>query len=201
MTEAAHALDFEELLHLAIYASDNNQTELAIEYLKRALEISPDSGKALYMLGSLHADIGLFERAIEEISKAVQFEPEIDTAHFQLGLLYLTSGKVDEAKDAWSKLDYLDETHYLHLFKTGLISLINDNFTDCIFKLQMGIKNNQINAPLNGDMLKMIHAAENAIQMNKINTPNETINIGDSNETDEAVGQTILSAYNNNLNS
>lgn len=194
----AHTLDFDELLHLAINASENDQTERAIDFTKRALELSPDNGRALYMLGSLHADIGLYDRAIEEISKAVVLEPEIDTAHFQLGMLYLTSGKVEEAKSAWSKLDYLDKEHYLFLFKTGLTLFLNDDFSNSITKLQMGINNNQVNLPLNNDMLKMIHAAENAIKMNTIDAPEETSSTGNENSTENP---SVLTAYNNNLNS
>lgn len=195
MTSKSQTLDFDELLHLAINASEQGHIERAIDLTKRALELSPEDGKALYMLGSLHADIGLYDRAIEEISKAVVLEPHIDTAHFQLGMLYLTSGKAEEAKSAWSKLDHLDSEHYLHLFKSGLTSLLNDDFSDCIIKLQMGINNNQINLPLNGDMQKMIHAAENAIQMNKVDIPE---NQSGDNVNDD---QPMLTAYNNNLNS
>lgn len=197
MTEAQPALDSEELLHLAINASENSETEKAIGYLKRALDITPDDGKAIYLLGSLHADIGLYDRAIEEMTRAVQLDPGIDVAHFQLGLLYLTSQKAEEATNAWSHLDYLDESNYLYLFKEGLISLINDDFTGCIQKLKQGIQNNQINAPLNNDMLKMIQAAEKAIEMNALAAPDQA-GVNDNDETSETQ---ILSAYNNNLNS
>ncbi len=195
MTATAETLDHEELLHLAIHASQNSQTEQAIDYLKRSLDLSPENGQALYLLGSLHAEIGLYERAIGEIEQAVSLAPEIETAHFQLGLLYVTLADVEKAKKAWEKLDHLNKDHYLYLFKDGITTLLDDDFEGCIKKLKQGIMNNDINPPLNGDMLKLIQATEHAkhiLAADGMQDPN-AIN------TQKTGKQVVLSAYNNNL--
>ena len=200
MIGTSEGLDAEELLHLAINASQSGEAEKAIGYLKRSLDIKPDDGKAMYMLGSLHAELGMYDRAIDEIQKATELEPEIYTAHYQLGLLYITSGKVDEAKQAWQPLDNLDKEHYLRLFRDGMETLVADNFDEAIRLLQQGIMNNQENMPLNNDMMKMIKVIEEntaklAAMSGKINQ-NEN-KIAAKTESD---ANRILSAYNNDFN-
>jgi len=159
----AAKVDAEELLHLALKASQERRLENAIEYLKRAIEISPNFGKAYYLLGAFHAELGMYDRAIEEMTRAVELEPTIDAAHFQLGLLYLTSGQIDNAINAWKSLDALGENHPFWLFKEGMINLANDEFDACIDKLGKGIKINTINEALNNDMRKVMSRAQEAL--------------------------------------
>lgn len=149
-------LDSDELLHLALDASQKEQPAKAIEYLKRAAEISPDNADVRYMLGAEHAQIGMYERAMEDMAAALQINPELDTARFQLGLLYLTSKRVVEAIDVWQPLDRLGEDNSLYLFKTGLIHLAQDEFNPCLEYLRRGIANNSFNLALNNDMQRII---------------------------------------------
>lgn len=160
MRNESAKLDSDELMHLAIHATDNNQPEQAIDYLKRLLEISADNGKAYYLLGAVHAEIGLYDRAVEEMTKAVQLEPNLPTAHFQLGLLHITSGRVDEAELAWRPLNALGEDDALFRFKRGMLHLVNDEFEACINDLSQGITLNTLNEPLNYDMQRIIDEAK-----------------------------------------
>jgi tetratricopeptide (TPR) repeat protein len=149
-------LDSQELLHLAIEASDKQQRAHAIEYLKRAKELDPNNAEIHHMLGAEHAQIGLFDRAIEDMSHALQLNPELDTARFQLGLLYLTSKRPTEANEIWQPLDQLDHEHSFYLLKTGLMHLARDEFKQCLSFLRRGIAANSFNAPLNKDMQRII---------------------------------------------
>ena len=198
MTGTSEGLDTDELLHLAINASQSGEAEKAINYLKRSLDIKPDDGKSMYMLGSLHAELGMYDRAIDEIHKAIELEPEIYTAHYQLGLLYITSGKVDEAIQAWKALDNLDKDHYLRLFSDGMQNLVADNFEESIRLLQKGIMNNQENMPLNNDMIKMIKTIEETTAQMAVMTGKD--NKSESDAKKESDANRILSAYNNDFN-
>ena len=198
MTGTSEGLDTDELLHLAINASQSGEAEKAINYLKRSLDIKPDDGKSMYMLGSLHAELGMYDRAIDEIHKAIELEPEIYTAHYQLGLLYITSGKVDEAIQAWKALDNLDKDHYLRLFSDGMQNLVADNFEESIRLLQKGIMNNQENMPLNNDMIKMIKTIEETTAQMAVMSGKE--NQSESDAKKESDANRILSAYNNDFN-
>lgn len=153
-------LDDEELLHLALRASDEDRHEDAISYLKRALDVAPNNAKARYMLGAEHAQIGLYDRAAEEMAEAVKLDPSLVTAQFQLGLLHLTSGRVKEAEDVWKSLDGLDAEHPLYLFKSGLLHLVRDEFDECERFLRRGIEANQANQALNNDMARVLKDVE-----------------------------------------
>ncbi len=153
---AVEKLDAEELLQLALRATDENRREDAIAYLHRALALKPDEGRLHYMLAAEHAQIGLYDRAAEEMAKAVQLDPSLVTAHFQLGLLHITGGRVAEAEAAWRPLDKLGKDNFLHLFKTGMLHLVRDEFKESESCLERGIKANNFNEPLNNDMRRIL---------------------------------------------
>ena len=199
MNAQSSILDIDELMHLALHATNNNQPEKAIAYLKKIIEFDGKQGKAWYLLGALHAEIGMYARAIEEMSKAVQLEPELHTAHFQLGLLYITSAKVDEAREAWEPLDELGEENSLFLFKRGMLSLADDEFETCIGDLNKGIALNNFNANLNNDMQKIIVAAEQALNANRTQGEGgkkpETAKKPEKDEKSKGGKHVLLSAY------
>jgi len=153
---ALERLDVEELLQLALRASGENSNEQSITYLKRALALKPNEGRLHYMLAAEHAQMGLYDRAAEEMAKAVELDPSLVTAHFQLGLLYITSGRVAQAEAAWRPLDKLGKDNFLHLFKTGMLHLVRDEFKESESCLERGIKANNFNEPLNNDMRKIL---------------------------------------------
>src|SRR5688500_15693826 len=103
--KSASKLDDQELLHLAIRASNEGRHDAAIDHLKQALELAPDNAKVHYMLGAEHAEIGMYDRATEEMTKAVVLDPTLVTAQFQLGLLHITSGRIPKAEESWKPLD------------------------------------------------------------------------------------------------
>lgn len=179
-------LDGDELLHLALDASQKEQPAKAIEYLKRAAEISPDNAEVRYMLGAEHAQIGMYERAMEDMAAALAIAPELDTARFQLGLLHLTSKHLPEALDIWQPLDRLGEDHPLYLFKTGLLHLAKDEFGRCVEYLRRGIANNTFNQALNTDMQRVLdEAAPLAAQDGGVQAA----------DGDEPAGHLFLNAY------
>lgn len=156
--------DDDELLHLAIHASEHNQTDKAITYVKLLLEQNPRHGKGRYLLGTLHAEIGLFDRAKEDIALAINHDDDIPAAaHFQLGLLHFTSGDVTQAKTAWQALQARGENDAFVLFARGLLRLAANEFEACIVDLERGIAANQLNEPLNNDMRHMVDSARNAL--------------------------------------
>lgn len=154
------ALDAEELMHLALRAMDNDRSEEAITYLKRALTLAPDDGRLHFLLGAMHAELGLDERAIAELSRAVQLAPELHAAHFQLGTLLLKRGEVDRATEAWRPLDRLDRNQPLYLFKSALTRLAEGDYMQCIAELKQGISRNDENEFLNVEMREILAKTE-----------------------------------------
>ncbi len=160
MSPTESALDAEELMHLAMRAMDAEKSEEAITYLKRALALAPNDGRLHFLLGSLHAEIGLDERAIAELARAVQLAPELHTAHFQLGTLLLKRGEVARANEAWRPLDVLERNHPLYLFKSALSRLAEGDYAGCIAELKQGIARNDENEFLNIEMREVLARTE-----------------------------------------
>jgi len=150
-------LDQDELLHLAVQASQQGNAEKSLDYLKRAEKLGVNA-KVLHMMAAEHASLGLYDRAVIEMQQAVQLDPSMHIASFQLGLLHLTMAKPAEAIQAWNNLETLPEEHFLQLFRKGLIALIADDFVQCKQALEAGIGANKIIEPLNGDMRKILEA-------------------------------------------
>jgi tetratricopeptide (TPR) repeat protein len=149
-------LDNDELVHLALYAMRNDRHDEAMSLLKRAIEASPDSATAHYLLGAEHAQIGLYDRAVAEMAESVRLDPGIPAAHFQLGLLHLTAGRVREAEAAWQPLERLAVDEPLRLFKSALLHLVSEERELCIQELQAGIARNTLNEALNDDMRRLL---------------------------------------------
>lgn len=163
---AAHKanLDIDELMHLALRAVNGNQDDLAIDYLKQVIERDPSNGLAYYLLGAVHAGLGMYDRAAEEMTKAIHVDPNVPpTAYFQLGLLQLTLGRIAEAEEVWQALDNRGEDDFLFLFKRGMLHLVADEFEACVHDLQRGIELNDFNEKLNVDMRKFVAKAQAAM--------------------------------------
>ncbi|MDH5326002.1 MAG: tetratricopeptide repeat protein [Gammaproteobacteria bacterium] len=190
-------LDEEELLHLALGSTKNNNTEEAITFLKRALALNPNNANVMYLQGALHAEIGMFDRAISEIEQAVTINPELYPAHFQLGLLYLTRGDAAIAEAKWEALNPLGEETDLFLFKTGMLHLSRDEFEQCIQCLELGIARNTSNPALNSDMEKVLRRAKAALGLNDSETSgNENPSDGSQSKETKSIGSRLLrSAY------
>lgn len=149
-------LDSEELVHLAIKSSEQNNNEDAILKLKQAIVQSPDNANAHFMLGAIYAELGMYERAQQCFQAAILANPELHIASFQSGLLQITSGELDSAKQVWSNLDSLGEDHYLVLFKNGMLDLAVDKHEQAVDKITKGLQNNNENPALNYDMERIL---------------------------------------------
>ena len=196
MSSTSETFDADELLHLALHANKKGETENAISLLKRSLNLNANDAKVIYMLGSLHAEIGMYGRAIQEMQQAVELDPELHTAQFQLGLLELTSGNTEKAKEAWTKLEKLEPAHYLRVFSDGLLLLIEDKLDDAMTMLKNGIVLNKENIPLNNDMANFVVE----IERNKNQAPQLAQAESANENNDEDEGQRILSAYQSDFN-
>lgn len=155
-------LDTQEILHLALKAMADQRDADAMALLKRGVALDPQDGRLQYLLGAMHAQVGMYERAIEELQRAVVLAPDLDMAHFQLGMLLITRGDIVGARDTWAVLDRLEAGHPLNLFRDGMTKLVEDDFDGCVQSLRRGIEANHEHEALNRDMQRVIEAAEAA---------------------------------------
>lgn len=173
----------EEVLHLAIEATQKGEHGAAISYLKEGVERFPDDAKLAYVLGAEFAQIGIYDKAEIEMQRAIELDAELYTASFQLGLLQMTLGRVDDAKASWNMLEKLDEKHALRLFKFGLVCLAEENTDEARVLLEEGILLNDFSPELNTDMNMVLESIGN-----------DTSESTDATNT-EVISQARLNAY------
>jgi tetratricopeptide (TPR) repeat protein len=149
-------LDDSELLSLAMEASSRAKYDDAITLLKRLVARNPQHARAHYLLGSIYAQIAMFDRAEASMAEALRLEPELAPARFQLGLLYVTSYRPVEAEQTWAALDQLAEDDPLRLFKEGLLQLAKDEFAAATSLIERGLERNKAFPSLNTDMQKVL---------------------------------------------
>jgi predicted Zn-dependent protease len=80
----------------------------AIEWLRQAVVLAPDSAAGQFALGNALFQNGQFEAAIPELNASLQLEPRMKQAYFLLGRAYSKLGRMDEAKAALKRLDELN---------------------------------------------------------------------------------------------
>jgi tetratricopeptide (TPR) repeat protein len=157
-------LQIDELMQLARQAVAASRSDVAIGYLKQVIGRDPANALAHYLLGAVHAGLGMYERAAKEMATAIGLDQDIPpTAYFQLGLLHIARGNIAEAEQVWRALDGRGEDDFLLLFKRGMLHLAADEFEDSIRDLRRGIELNDFNEELNVDMRKMLDRAEAAL--------------------------------------
>ena len=112
----------------------------------------PDDPRLHFMRGSVLAGHSDHIKAHEALSKAVEIAPDYAIARYQLGFFELTSGEADKALATWGPLLRAPKDNYLRVFVEGMVHVIRDEFPDAFAKFEKGIKLNQENLPMNGDI-------------------------------------------------
>jgi tetratricopeptide (TPR) repeat protein len=93
---ASRSFEVHELLGM-VYASLSNG-EQAIEQLKIAVQIKPNSGEARTNLGATLLRLGKTDLAGEQFKRAVDLEPKSYDANHNLGEFYVKAGNISEAQ-------------------------------------------------------------------------------------------------------
>lgn len=107
--EQAIALDIPELLKIGAYLNLGNlyhderigipdeQSQQAITYYQKVIEIMPSIPQAHCNLGLAYKKIGYFDKAIKAYTDAISFAPDYAEAHQNLGSVFLKIGRFDFA--------------------------------------------------------------------------------------------------------
>ena len=74
---------------------DQDRRTLAVEHLKRSIELNDGFPSAYYRLGKLLSESDM-DGAIQNLEAAVRLDPQLTAAKYQLGQLYLDSGRNDD---------------------------------------------------------------------------------------------------------
>lgn len=93
-------IEEQNLLHVAMMASDDNRTDEARATLEKVLQLDAESPTALRQLGELELHAGDYTKAAEHLKQARQVRPEDSTAAFYEGQARQKTGDFAGARDA-----------------------------------------------------------------------------------------------------
>jgi protein O-GlcNAc transferase len=88
---------------LGVIAHQVGKQELAIEYMKRSLELMPYNEGFYCNLGMAYQALGRFDQAIQSYREALRLRPEYFDAHNNLANVLADLGKLDEASAGYQR--------------------------------------------------------------------------------------------------
>jgi tetratricopeptide (TPR) repeat protein len=104
----------------ALAASEKNDSQRAIEHLKRAIEIDPDFMEAYNNLGARYLHTNQPQEAAQQFEKAIQLDSSSAKAHSNLALAYLMLQRFDEAEREARESVTLDSTSNISRYVLGM---------------------------------------------------------------------------------
>lgn len=103
--EQAGPLDYDIAYGLGACYTYKQDYPRAVEYLRRAVSLAPDSAAGRFALGNALFQGGQLAEAVPELQASLRLEPQLKQAYFVLGRAYQKLNRRDEAKALFQKLD------------------------------------------------------------------------------------------------
>jgi len=86
---------------------NTGQYQLAIEELKKVIELTPEHTTACFLLGICYTELGKYDEAILFLEKIKDNFSQSEVLYYSLALLYEKKEKWQEAYDSWQKVNLL----------------------------------------------------------------------------------------------
>lgn len=115
----------------------------ALHVLDQTVQKWPHDPRVRLLRGATYASQQAYAEAKADFVAALDMAPDYAIVRFMLGFLELTNGQIGLALSAWGPLDLLPPDNALRVFKSGLVSLIQDQFDDALRQLREGMASNQ----------------------------------------------------------
>jgi len=131
-----------EYVHLVAHAMSTSDSVKALGLGKKAISHYPNSGELLYLVGSMYADIDMYDASVDCLKRAIINLDNSLPATMQLGLMQCIQGDFVSADESWVDLEYLKADHPFLLFRKGVKHLIADEFQLALDSLNNGINYN-----------------------------------------------------------
>jgi Tfp pilus assembly protein PilF len=121
----------------AMRLSEDGKLEDAVQEYRAALELEPNSGTILGLVGSALTELGRYEEARGALERALEREPTEAAHHSNLGALLAREGKPEEALAHFRRAAQLDpERAASYHFNAGALLLNVGRFEEAIAALQ-----------------------------------------------------------------
>lgn len=93
---------------------------LAIDYLRNAAQLRPESPEALYILGMHYQENNAPDKALSVYQEIIQIDSAFKLAHYNTGYVYLVyKGEYDNAIDAFSRAIRIDSEYIDAIYNRG----------------------------------------------------------------------------------
>lgn len=111
----------------------NNQTGIAIKYLKEGKKCSPDNKELLFELATAYLEQEDYKKAIHYLNKQLDLDPYQEEAWFTMGLIYLDKvGDYERALDAFDYVTAINDKHEMAMFFKGQIEFKRGDYYSAI---------------------------------------------------------------------
>jgi tetratricopeptide (TPR) repeat protein len=135
-------------LSIAQLAASQNDTELAQQYLSRALELKPDYTNAIVLQVQLDVAKNDIPSAIAAAQSAIETSPSSASLWFELGLLYYSKGDTADAMLVLEQAVKLQSNYANAQYFLGLSYAVQGRLPDAIAQFEDLAKTNPNNAEI-----------------------------------------------------
>ena len=194
----------------SVYTATGKNAQ-AVEEIKKALHLQPNSDDGYIRLGKAYAATGQVEPALAAFKKAVELNPYYWYNYKQLGWAYYQFGRNEDALKAFNRQAELNPKDWSAYNNIGAIFYVQGRWTDCIPYFQ---KANELNPTFDaysnlgtayyelGRYPEAIQMSEKAVQLNP-NSSEALRNLaqaynrsGQRDKALDAYNRAISAAYN-----
>jgi eukaryotic-like serine/threonine-protein kinase len=124
-----------------IYQATGKSSE-AIAYLKRALELAPNSDEGYRRLGAVYLTTGRSNEAIKAYERAIEINPYFWINFNELGDAYFRTGNFEAALKAFQRIATLEPDNIFGPLNIGAVLFSQGKYNECIiaFRRALDIK-------------------------------------------------------------
>lgn len=182
MLEFSNDFSAEELLHMALNASDQGRHDHALIYLRAHAHIEPDNPLMQLILGSQYAKLRLYDNALSAFERAWTLDNTLYIAQLHSSFIMLAANQYEKAEQVLQPLLMLAEDNYLYSLAKGLIYLCQGDNVQAMHFIELGASQNQEDPLLNNDIEQLLIAI-------RTNGKSQQIQVEDPNTSASPLGR------------
>ena len=114
--------------------------EKALPWLRKAVELIPESGRAHFELGMALAETDEWAAAATQLEAALVHVPDSDEMHFDLATAYEHLGRVPDAMKSYQMTLQLNPNHYRANLMFGRLLGMHDNASEALPYLRRAVE-------------------------------------------------------------
>jgi tetratricopeptide (TPR) repeat protein len=135
----ASAEDYDLYIARGIQKINEGEMNDALEFLKKALELSPENPEATYYAGIAYSRLGSYKKAEELFFKTLQLDDTAIDVYLELGRLYYVTSRCDKAEEFLSKFTALSEDEELKKYAVGLVETCREEAEEKPYRLNIAV--------------------------------------------------------------